>query len=364
MNLSHLRADLDLGSPGWREDFGRALALAEALDVLLDVAFSAGDEGVADDEMRQLAGLASARRHRVGRWLVFSRALGPLRPSWWLAARRILGPIDRRIPLVAGTVANFLELNRACLPWEQLDGICFSAHPQEHASDNASLVENLEGLASAVESARRRPGASGRGRADHAPKARESLRDRAGRRPGARGASRGVDPRQMSLFGAAWTLGAIKHLAEQGAARATFYETTGWLGVMEEARPALRSPRGFPRTGQVFPHVPRLRRRERVPRRRGPPEPVDSSPGRRRARAPPGQIGRSCWPTSRRRMPRSRSTAWGAGRGSAGSTRRTHCRMPRRHHRFRAGPGSDHATAGGGYTLALGEYALARLDTE
>ena len=59
-----------------------------------------------------------------------------------------------RIPLVAGTLANFRELNQARLPWERLDGVCFSAHPQEHASDNASLVESLEGLASAVESAR------------------------------------------------------------------------------------------------------------------------------------------------------------------------------------------------------------------
>src|SRR5262249_28725506 len=62
-----------------------------------------------------------------------------------------------------------------------------------------------------------------------------------------------VDPRQMSLFGAAWTLGAIKHLAEQGAARATFFETTGWLGVME-LEDGTPLPERFPsRPGQVFP---------------------------------------------------------------------------------------------------------------
>jgi hypothetical protein len=42
-----------------------------------------------------------------------------------------------------------------------------------------------------------------------------------------------VDARQMSLFGAAWTLGAIARLAQSEAARLTFYETTGWRGVME-----------------------------------------------------------------------------------------------------------------------------------
>ena len=191
LNPSHLRVDLDLGGPGWRDLLGRAFDEAEALGCFLDIAVSA--EG--DDEMRRLAEVASTRRHRVGRWLVFSRGAWSTAAALVESARRILGPIDGRIPLVAGTVANFLELNRARLPWEQLDGICFSAHPQEHASDNASLVENLEGLASAIESARvLGTGAPGRGRPDHAPEAREPLRDGAGRRAGSRGASRARGP--------------------------------------------------------------------------------------------------------------------------------------------------------------------------
>ncbi len=41
-----------------------------------------------------------------------------------------------------------------------------------------------------------------------------------------------VDPRQMSLFGAGWTLGSIKYLTESGADSITYYETTGLLGIM------------------------------------------------------------------------------------------------------------------------------------
>jgi hypothetical protein len=44
-----------------------------------------------------------------------------------------------------------------------------------------------------------------------------------------------VDVRQMSLFGAGWTAGSFKYLAEAGAQSITFYETTGWRGVMELA---------------------------------------------------------------------------------------------------------------------------------
>jgi hypothetical protein len=62
-----------------------------------------------------------------------------------------------------------------------------------------------------------------------------------------------VDARQLSLFGAAWTLGSIKYLAEGGAASATLFETTGWRGVMEDEQGS-PMPEAFPsRPGQVFP---------------------------------------------------------------------------------------------------------------
>ena len=62
-----------------------------------------------------------------------------------------------------------------------------------------------------------------------------------------------VDPRQMSPFAAAWTLGSIKYLAEAGAASTTYYETVGWLGIME-AETGSPLPNRFPsRPGQLFP---------------------------------------------------------------------------------------------------------------
>ena len=45
-----------------------------------------------------------------------------------------------------------------------------------------------------------------------------------------------VDVRQMSLFGAGWTLGSLQALADGGADSVTFYETIGWRGVLETTR--------------------------------------------------------------------------------------------------------------------------------
>src|SRR5205814_7240102 len=71
--------------------------------------------------------------------------------------------------------------------------------------------------------------------------------------PGVSGLPYQVDPRQCSPFGAAWTLASLKHLAEAGAAAVTYFETTGWRGVVEtEAGSA--SPDAFPsQAGEPFP---------------------------------------------------------------------------------------------------------------
>jgi hypothetical protein len=54
-----------------------------------------------------------------------------------------------------------------------------------------------------------------------------------------------ADPRQFSLFGACWTLGSLKHVAEEGAASATYFETAGCLGLLERDQ-ELSSTRPFP----------------------------------------------------------------------------------------------------------------------
>jgi hypothetical protein len=62
-----------------------------------------------------------------------------------------------------------------------------------------------------------------------------------------------VDVRQSSLFGSAWTAGSLKYMSEAGASAVTYYESTGWRGVVERASgPEL--PKKFrSRAGEVFP---------------------------------------------------------------------------------------------------------------
>jgi hypothetical protein len=57
----------------------------------------------------------------------------------------------------------------------------------------------------------------------------------------------------MSLFGAGWTLGSLKHLSESGVESLTYYETTGWRGVMEEETGSSLPAKFHSLPGAVFP---------------------------------------------------------------------------------------------------------------
>ena len=168
-------------------------------------------------------------------------------------AKETLIPFHPAVHVGAGSNAYFAEINRAHPP-KNVELLCYSVNPQVHASDNRTLIENLEGLEATVESARLI--------GDNHPMAISPVTLRPRFNPNATGAEPDtptgelparVDPRQMSLFGAGWTLGSLKALAKPGVMSLTYYETTGRLGVMErEKDPPLH--RGFPAMpGWAFP---------------------------------------------------------------------------------------------------------------
>jgi hypothetical protein len=166
------------------------------------------------------------------------------------ARDRLLG-VAPGVLVAGGTKLFFAEINRNPPDCAAIDGLVLSINPQVHACDDTSLIENLEAQADVVHSARAicgdlpifispitfvgRDGPFAAG-------------------PAAPGSVPGhVDMRQVSLFGAGWTTGSVRYLATSGAAALTYYETTGWLGLMERAAGS-PMPDHFPSTpGMVYP---------------------------------------------------------------------------------------------------------------
>jgi len=240
LRLAHLRVLLALAAEEWPQEFQRAVAQARALGVPLEVALFLSD--VVEEELAALTAALKRSRPSVMRWLVFDSGKQTTTAHSVQLARAHLTSINPQAVIGAGTDRDFTELNRNRPAVKALDFVAYSLSPQVHAFDNATLVENLEAQGWTVRNAQV---FAGRRPIVISP---VTLR----RRPSGV-APPEADCRQMSLFGAGWTLGSFKHLAEQGAASITYYETTGCRGVMKAAR-GESLPRGFPAPpGAVFP---------------------------------------------------------------------------------------------------------------
>jgi hypothetical protein len=165
-------------------------------------------------------------------------------------ARSIL-PASR---IVGGTRANFAEINRNRPQPGSFDGVSFTINPQVHAFDNLSLAENSAAQRDVVISAQAFCGTMPIFISPVTFKQQFNAAATGAEAPTPPGVLPArVDPRQMSLFGAAWTLASIKNLAEAGAAGVTYYETAGWKGVMETSTGSAL-PGKFPSiAGSVFP---------------------------------------------------------------------------------------------------------------
>jgi len=252
MKLDHLRGELDLSAPDWEAALRRASAEAAALSASLLVALHLSEAAEAE-----LAALAASLRRApctVGLWFVFKRGESCTADKWVALARAALGPLVPGARFASGTNAYFTELNRGTPPGPVADCLVYSANPQIHAVDDLTVMENLSAQAATVTSALRISGGRPVAVSPVTLKARFNAVATGpiptvppGELPPQ------VDPRQMSLQAAAWTVGSMASLARAGAAIVTYYETTGWRGVMEtEKGPPV--PEKFPALpGCVFP---------------------------------------------------------------------------------------------------------------
>jgi D-apionolactonase len=162
-----------------------------------------------------------------------------------------LGDAAVGTPVAGGTTLFFAEINRDPPECAAMDGLVFSINPQVHACDNTSLIENLESQEDVIRSAK--------ALCDDLPVFISPITfiGRAGPYaagpPGTDDLPGNVDVRQASLFGAGWTVGSLGRLAASGAAAVTYFETTGWLGLIERESGS-PMPERFPSTpGMVFP---------------------------------------------------------------------------------------------------------------
>src|SRR5690606_21874968 len=130
----------------------------------------------------------------------------------------------------AGTDFNFTELNRHRFSESAADYVTFGLDPQEHASDDLTIIENLEAQYYGVISARNIYNTA----AHVSPVLLKRKYNPYATNPAAFHISEEerIEPRQQTPFCAVWTLGSIKQMAAANASAVTYFQTVGPHGII------------------------------------------------------------------------------------------------------------------------------------
>ncbi len=259
---AHLRFDLHphpVGGPPdpTRLSLVQALAEVKRMRTELELVLQ-----LPEDEVQQANFLESTRDtlldhpDQVARVLVYQQEKPASPPKALQRVRELFQGMN--IPVGGGSDANFCELNReqALQQFDinATDFLVWSVNPQAHTQDHHSILETLEAQPDTLHSARQL--------APHLPLGISPITLRQRFNPVATGPESApspdelpsqVDPRQLSLFTAAWTMASWMRLAQAGAAFLTYYETVGWKGLCERME-GCPLPDLFPSLpGKIFP---------------------------------------------------------------------------------------------------------------
>ena len=249
LQFAHLRGDVTF-THDWRAELRAASTQANQLALSLQCALHLGANP--ETELAEFTRELEVVRPKVALWIVYQQGQPIAPPEVVKLARQKLSGYGAQILIAAGAAPFFTEFNRNRPPADSTAPPCYPNTPQVHLRDPRTMIENIADILETVESAKAitpqqvvvspitlRPW-------HKVPAGPDDLTG--GQLPG------DVDPRQMSLFGAVWTVAHLSRLVlSPHVHSATYFETTGWRGLMEVANGS-PLPAKFPsRPGAVFP---------------------------------------------------------------------------------------------------------------
>ena len=252
LQFDHYRADLYLFEANWKKKMEEAIREAKDMNIPIVFGLFFSDDYIA--ESADFVKLFPGKETRPNALIIFHKnkkatsdvLLEALAPGFRLAFP------DTKIGY--GTNANFAELNRNRPVTDQFDFLSYSIHPQEHASDNLTLIENLGAQKDTVETARCFAKNKGIWISPVTIKRRFNANTENYEQPHNKNEyPTQVDSRLMSLFGAFWTVGSLKYLIQSDIESLTFFETTGERGIIQGEFNS-QWPELFPSVkGMIFP---------------------------------------------------------------------------------------------------------------
>ena len=227
LNLHHYRIEVKPADKNWIDKFRNDCKIAGSLGIPLEVALHISDEAELSKFIDGLRHIEEKIKHVI--------LLSADEPATAQALVDKATSLKKALPTAligAGTDYNYRELNVHHFDSGSSDFINYSIDPQEHATDDFTIIENIQGQYETVKSAQRLYPNCSRLHVG-------SLTLRKRFNPAATvmtdrilSTERKADPRQLTEFAAVFTLGSIKSLSAANANSVTIFQTAGRQGVM------------------------------------------------------------------------------------------------------------------------------------
>jgi D-apionolactonase len=226
ITFDHLRVDLWLAAPQLEQNYDRAAEEQKLLGWPLELVLHFNLNYL--DELDAFLEIFRQQPVKIRHILLFDRD----HLSSKMLLNKVVPELKSYFPYTiigGGTDAYFAELNRNRPDTSLLDFVTYTLCPQIHASDNLTLIENLEAQFETVKCAQslfQKPVSIG------AITLNQRFNIVATDEKSSATIYPLTDRRQKTVFAAGWTLGSIKQLAMAGASSLTFFETVGSRGLL------------------------------------------------------------------------------------------------------------------------------------
>ncbi|TLV03217.1 hypothetical protein [Dyadobacter luticola] len=225
----HYRVEVDFASPAWEQDFLIAANQARMLGTSLEISVQLGAEF--KNELQELAELVNVNAMLVSSLILLSKdALVTSQPVIDYIPK--LRYYFNEVEIGIGTAYNFTEINRNRFDAGEADFIALSFDPQEHASDDLTILENAATLKYMAESIRElfgkpvhfSPIMLKRRFNPYATDKNEVVLP----------LQKQLDARQKTEFLAEWVKMIFKELEKTEVRSVTMFQGVGALGLMDE----------------------------------------------------------------------------------------------------------------------------------
>lgn len=229
LSLTHYRVDVYPGDDNWVTAFSKAYEIGFSLGLPLEAVLHLTDR--CREEIEAFVVVCLQNRVKLRKVLL-------LKTKGLVTSQEMIGEVGQlkaafpKMLVGGGTNYNFNEINKNRFSPGELDYISFAVDPQEHASDDLTIIENMEAQEHLIRSAKAIYGAS-------MPVHVSPITLRKRFNPYATNPAdlfisetAKADPRQKEVLAALWTFGSLCSLSKGGAAAVTFFQTTGDQGII------------------------------------------------------------------------------------------------------------------------------------